>query len=116
MLYILLFIKCYNHIMIKNNNNEVYQLLSSLFNLSKTISKIKKKLNNEEDRKSISENYIEECNKLLSIKTDNDEQNFMVASFIISNNNIIDWCLKYCNNNTKEDFQKNQFNISSFSN
>ena len=43
--------------MIKNNNNEVYQLLSSLFNLSKTISKIKKKLNNEEDRKSISENY-----------------------------------------------------------
>ena len=97
------------------NNDDVYQTLPSLFNKLERIKKIKKKLNNEDERKTISEIFIEECNKLLTIKTEDDEQNFMASSFIFSNNEIIEWSLKYCNNNTKENYLRNKQNISSFS-
>ena len=97
------------------NNDDVYQTLPSLFNKLERIKKIKKKLNNEDERKTISEIFIEECNKLLNIKTEDDEQNFMASSFIFSNNEIIEWSLKYCNNNTKENYLRNKQNISSFS-
>ena len=97
------------------NNDDVYQTLPSLFIKLERIKKIKKKLNNEDERKTISEIFIEECNKLLNIKTEDDEQNFMASSFIFSNNEIIEWSLKYCNNNTKENYLRNKQNISSFS-
>ena len=100
----------------KNNNDEVYKILPSLFNLSEKISKLKKKLNNEEERKTISENFIRDCIKLITLKSSNEEDNFMAASFIFSNKEIIEWSLKYCSNNAKDSYQSYKNNFDKFLN
>ena len=90
-----------------------YQILSSLFKLTKRMIKLQKILKKEEDEKECSENFINECNKLLSIIEKNDTQKVIVSSFFHINNNIIEWSLKYCSKNTKEIFEKNKSNFFS---
>ena len=87
-----------------NEDNSIYKILSTLFTSSTKIKKLKK-LKKEEERKKESENFITECNKLMSIKAQNDDQNFMAKSFILSNNDLIEWSLKYCNIKTKDEYE-----------
>ena len=89
----------------------VYQTLSSLFILSNRIKKLKKTLKNKEEWKNISEIFINQCNELLLIEEKNDDQKFMTASFIFSNDDIIECSLKYCSKNLKENFEANKMNF-----
>ena len=70
-----------------------------------TAQAIKRNCSQRLQRKKESENFIIECNKLMSIKAQNDDQNFMAKSFILSNNDLIEWSLKYCNIKTKDEYE-----------
>ena len=98
----------------KNNNDSlytVYQILTGLFKLSEKIINIKKKLNKDEELKNISEIFVNECNELLSKENNNDDERFMVKSFIVSKKELINMCLKYCNAKTKEKYENNKYLI-----
>ena len=90
----------------------IYSSLSSLFQLSKYI-KDKKKLLSDEEMKNTAENFIKQCNNLLSLTIQTEDEKFMVSSFLFINEKIIEYSLSKCSENTVNSFKNYKYNFIS---
>ena len=88
----------------------IYSSLSYLFQLSKYI-KDKKKLLSDEEKKETAENFIENCNKLLSLTIQTEDEKFMILSFLLINENIIEWSISNSAENTANSFKNYKYNF-----
>ena len=88
----------------------IYPSLSSLFQLSKYI-KDKKKMLSDEEKKIEAENFIEKCKNLLSLTIQTEDEKFMVLSFLSINDNIIEWSISNCSENTANSFKNYKYNF-----
>ena len=93
-----------------SENMSTYSLLSSLFQLSRNLKTRRKILNNEE-KKKLSEDFINLCNQLLSNTVNTEDEKFMIISFISVNEDIINWSLEKCPEKANESFKMYKYNL-----